>query len=215
MGQSAKSRARRRQPLTGRLNLSVFPTACGWCGLVGTDNVVRAVFVGYRSADDVRRAADRRATRGAGNDDVSCTEHDWHPRLRQRLEQYCSGRPVAFDDISVALPRGTNFQQRVLELTRQIGYGQTATYGELAARAGHPRAARAVGTVMASNRLPILVPCHRVVASGGVGGYSSPRGVGLKHKLLAMEAEIGAVGTRARPTRRPGASRRRKQLSVR
>jgi methylated-DNA-[protein]-cysteine S-methyltransferase len=69
-----------------------------------------------------------------------------------------------------------------------LAYGQTSTYGELALRVGHPRAARAVGTVMATNRFPILIPCHRVLASGGkLGGYSSHAGTNLKQILLDME----------------------------
>jgi methylated-DNA-[protein]-cysteine S-methyltransferase len=77
----------------------------------------------------------------------------------------------------------------VLQLARKIGYGRTVAYGELAARAGNSRAARAIGAVMASNPLPIIVPCHRVVASGGaIGGFSAPHGIELKKRLLEMEA---------------------------
>jgi methylated-DNA-[protein]-cysteine S-methyltransferase len=67
------------------------------------------------------------------------------------------------------------------------------SYGELAAKAGYPRAARAVGSVMSSNRFPIVIPCHRVVAAGEKpGGYTSPQGVGMKLRLLALEAGAAA-----------------------
>lgn len=81
--------------------------------------------------------------------------------------------------------RGTPFQRRVWQTLRKLPPGQTETYGELAERAGFPRSARAVGTAMRKNPIPLLVPCHRVVASGGLGGYGgNPE---LKRQLLALE----------------------------
>ena len=72
---------------------------------------------------------------------------------------------------------------------RLIPYGQVLTYGELAERAGSPRAARAVGNVMRTNRFPLIVPCHRVVgAAGALGGYSAPTGLKMKRRLLRLEA---------------------------
>ena len=72
--------------------------------------------------------------------------------------------------------------------------GETVSYAELAGRAGSPNAARAVGGVMAGNRVPLLVPCHRVVGAGGrLGGFSAPTGVELKKRLLALEAAPGAT----------------------
>ncbi len=117
-------------------------------------------------------------------------EADWNTGLRQRMERYTHGEADDFRDVQLTYPKMTAFQQRILDETRQIGYGETLTYSQLAARAGSPGAARAVGNVMASNRLPLVIPCHRVVASGGKwGGYTAPQGVSLKQKLLAMEAE--------------------------
>jgi methylated-DNA-[protein]-cysteine S-methyltransferase len=109
--------------------------------------------------------------------------------LRQKLVRYTFGEPVDFADTPLALPDGTDFQQRILKITRRIRYGKTMSYGDLAAKAGYPRAARAVGSVMSSNRFPIVIPCHRVVAAGAKpGGYTSPQGVSLKLRLLALEA---------------------------
>jgi methylated-DNA-[protein]-cysteine S-methyltransferase len=82
------------------------------------------------------------------------------------------------------------FRRRVLEtLRREVPWGETVTYGELAAMAGVPGAARAVGTAMATNPVPLVVPCHRVVASGGrIGGYGGGlHGVATKRALLARE----------------------------
>ncbi len=123
--------------------------------------------------------------------DPELCEDDWNADVRRRLERYCIGETVDFDDLPLDLPPGTEFQRRVLQVTRRIPYGKTMSYGTLASKAGYPRAARAVGSVMSANRFPIIVPCHRVVAAGGkAGGYTSPQGVSLKLQLLALEAGL-------------------------
>ena len=95
---------------------------------------------------------------------------------------------MSFAEFDLLLPARTPFRDKVLAATRQLGYGATTTYGELARRVGHPGAARAVGTVMSTNRFPILIPCHRVLAAGGqLGGYTAPAGPDLKQRLLEME----------------------------
>jgi methylated-DNA-[protein]-cysteine S-methyltransferase len=110
--------------------------------------------------------------------------------LVQRLSAYAEGRADTFLDVSLDLSHLTDFQREVVTLCRHIGYGKTLSYAELAARAGSPRAARAVGNVMRTNRFPLLVPCHRVVGSAGaLGGYSAPDGLRMKERLLRMEAE--------------------------
>jgi len=83
----------------------------------------------------------------------------------------------------------TDFQKQIYELVRLIPRGATATYGQVAECAGHPGAARAVGNAMAANPFAILVPCHRVVARNGLGGYAWGRE--MKEKLLIMESEKG------------------------
>src|SRR5205807_3041274 len=90
--------------------------------------------------------------------------------------------------------------QRVVSACRRIDRGRVRSYGELAAAAGSLGAARAVGNVMAQNRYPIIVPCHRVVGSAGsLGGFSALDGISMKRRMLAMEgAEIGARKTKTR-----------------
>ncbi|HEY2253750.1 MAG TPA: MGMT family protein [Planctomycetaceae bacterium] len=147
-----------------------------------------AVIAGHGSAAEVRRAAG--ASAGTASSAPDFCEADWYPELRHRLERYCLGDRIDFDDVPLELPRGTEFQTRVLKVVRRVRYGKTISYGQLAEKAGYPRAARAVGSVMRSNRFPIIVPCHRVVAAGDKpGGYTSPQGISLKLRLLAMEAE--------------------------
>jgi len=112
------------------------------------------------------------------------------PVLRQagrELAEYFAGQRRAFEvplDLSGCPP----FTRQILEELRKVPYGATLTYGELAARAGCPRAARAVGRAMAANPLPIVIPCHRVVAADGrLGGYSGGEGLPTKQWLLTFE----------------------------
>jgi methylated-DNA-[protein]-cysteine S-methyltransferase len=106
--------------------------------------------------------------------------------LADRFAAYFAGEPSSFDDVVLDLDGVTPFQRALTEALRSIPYGETATYGELAALAGSPGAARAAGTFCAGNRFPIVVPCHRVVAAEGIGGYG-PLGVDYKRRLLELE----------------------------
>jgi methylated-DNA-[protein]-cysteine S-methyltransferase len=111
----------------------------------------------------------------------------WIPDpYRRELRAYFSGEPVSFRGWRVDGSGHSPFGRRVLRLLRRVGWGKTIGYGELAALAGSPRGARAVGRVMRANRTPLIVPCHRVVRSGGaLGGYGA--GVKIKKTLLALE----------------------------
>ncbi len=104
---------------------------------------------------------------------------------RRELDEYFAGRRTAFAlPIDFSLSRG--FGRRVLRATAQIPYGSVATYGQVAARAGSPRAYRAAGTALGHNPIPIFVPCHRVLhAGGGLGGYTG--GLERKRYLLGVE----------------------------
>jgi len=107
--------------------------------------------------------------------------------VRRELERYFAGRLRDFDlplDWSLAGP----FARRVLRRTARIPYGSVASYGDVAAEVGTPRGARAVGNAVGSNPIPVVVPCHRVVRTGGaIGGYGG--GLPRKRWLLALEAE--------------------------
>ncbi len=106
--------------------------------------------------------------------------------LPLRLQRYFDGEMVTFPD-KLDLEGATTFEQVVWKATRFIPYGEVKSYAWVAHRIGKPRACRAVGGAMARNRFPIVVPCHRVVASdGSLGGFGG--GLGLKKRLLDMEA---------------------------
>jgi methylated-DNA-[protein]-cysteine S-methyltransferase len=106
--------------------------------------------------------------------------------LAARFASYFTGAVDAFDDVEVDLDDGPGFQRALTDALRSVPYGETVTYGELAALAGSPNAARAAGTFCAGNRFPIVVPCHRVVAANGIGGFGS-LGVAYKRRLLELE----------------------------
>jgi methylated-DNA-[protein]-cysteine S-methyltransferase len=106
----------------------------------------------------------------------------------RELDEYFAGRRRSFD-LPIDLRGAAPFTAQVLEQLARVPYGRTATYGELAALVGHPRAARAVGTVMNRNPVPIVLPCHRVVgASGSLVGYGG--GLPRKEQLLRLEGAL-------------------------
>lgn len=163
--------------------LSAFSTSLGWFGIVGRDEDVLALAFGQPTVGAVHTKL-----LAEGVISRSTTPSDWCPALRQRLIAYAEGAADDFADVRIVDTRTTDFQRAVVQVVRTIGYGRVLSYGEVAVRAGSPGAARAVGRVMATNRVPILIPCHRVVASGGKpGGYSGAQGLRTKLRLLALE----------------------------
>ena len=104
--------------------------------------------------------------------------------LAERLRAYFAGEPVDFSDVDLQLDDG--FSGDCERALRALPRGEVVTYGELAALAGSPGAARAAGSFCARNRLAPFVPCHRVVAAGGLGGYGS-LGLEYKRRLLALD----------------------------
>jgi methylated-DNA-[protein]-cysteine S-methyltransferase len=111
----------------------------------------------------------------------------------RQLREYFAGKRTGFD-LPLA-PKGTDFQRAVWRQLQEIPYGETISYGELARRVGNPKAARAVGSANGSNPLPIVIPCHRVIAGdGSIGGFGG--GLPTKEILLALEQRT-SVGNRA------------------
>ena len=117
--------------------------------------------------------------------------------VRRQLDEYFEGHRRRFDlPVDLRLVRG--FRRKVLEATARIPYGSVASYREVAGRAGNPAAARAAGTALALNPVPIIVPCHRVLRSGGaLGGYGG--GLDRKRFLLDLESGRTPAGTEAMP----------------
>jgi len=105
-------------------------------------------------------------------------------QLAERLRAWFDGQPDDFLDVELDLDDG--FDGDCARALRAVPRGEVVTYGELAECAGRPRAARAAGTFCARNRFGVLVPCHRVVAAGGIGSFGD-LGVDYKRRLLALE----------------------------
>ncbi len=138
------------------------------------------------------------AVSGRGVEPVALREDDaLLPQACAQLQAYFAGEAVEFD-MPLDWSGATSFTRDCWQACREIPLGQTCSYGELAAHAGRPGAARAVGHAMSTNRIPIIVPCHRVLRSdGSLGGYSGPSGVAFKQRLLAMEAAAARQQSRS------------------
>lgn len=114
----------------------------------------------------------------------------WTQELVARLTAFLSGDDAPLDDVDLDLTWATPFQRAVAGALRGVPRGETVTYGELAALAGHPGAQRAVGSFCSRNRFMLLVPCHRVTAADGIGGYGDT-GTEIKRRLLELEGVFG------------------------
>jgi O-6-methylguanine DNA methyltransferase len=118
---------------------------------------------------------------------------DWGdsvPEAARLVSRYFAGEQISFASVPIDLGECTPLQEAIAEALRTIGYGETVTYGELAALAGRPNAPRAAGSFCSHNNLPLILPCHRVVAAGGLGSYGS---LGLDYKRRLLELERAAL----------------------
>jgi O-6-methylguanine DNA methyltransferase len=110
-------------------------------------------------------------------------------RLVERFGAFLGGVAVEFGDLRLDLDWASPFQRELADVLRAVPRGEVVSYGELAALAGRPGAARAAGAFCAANRFAFVVPCHRVVAAHGIGGYGAA-GLGVKRRLLALEGVV-------------------------
>ncbi|MDE2860705.1 MAG: methylated-DNA--[protein]-cysteine S-methyltransferase [Chloroflexota bacterium] len=163
------------------LRYGVFEVAAGWVGILASPAGIRRLSLSPESpADAIERLS-------GGGEELEASEASF-PDLANRLEQYFLGEDATLDDELDLV--GTDFQKRAWAAARSIPRGETRSYGWIARSIGNPGAARAVGQAMRSNPVPFIVPCHRVVGSGGaMRGYGGPDGVEMKLKLLAMESD--------------------------
>jgi methylated-DNA-[protein]-cysteine S-methyltransferase len=166
----------------GQLGLVAFETCRGWIGVAVTGQGIAGATL-FRPSQEAALAE-----LWEGYPAATLLEPAVLPELEQRLRRYARGEPVRLDDLALDLRSCTPFQRQVLRIVQTIPPGQTWSYADVARAAGKPGAARAVGQVMARNPVPLFVPCHRVVASGGgLGGFSAPGGLNTKRELLELE----------------------------
>ncbi len=156
-------------------------TPIGWCGVVASQGAVKYVFLAEPDLEGVKAAVFSQFS-GCLFDAEACREAIEF--LARYFQEGVAARPPAKLDFGSV----TVFQRRVWNLAGSIPFGQVRTYGWLAGRLGCPGAARAVGTALGRNALPLIVPCHRIVCSNGhPGGFSATGGTALKRQLLEHE----------------------------
>jgi methylated-DNA-[protein]-cysteine S-methyltransferase len=177
------SPASKRRTASDAASALVFSTSLGWIAFAVKNGAIARLTFGSTTAQNALRrlaipvSVDKRPSSA------------WLRDLVERLVAYADGEVDEFRDVPITDDHLTPFGRAVVTNCRSIGYGRTRAYGELAALAGRPGAARAVGQVMAGNTVPLIVPCHRVVAAGGLlGGFSAPQGLAMKRRLLALES---------------------------
>jgi methylated-DNA-[protein]-cysteine S-methyltransferase len=162
------------------LKYTILKTEMGWVGILGSSKGLLRVTLPKSSAQEARQQLGDRVKKASRSD-------KFFAGLSPRLRNYFAGHPVAFPD-ELDLSLATTFQHQAWAVTRLIPYGETRSYSWVARQLGKAKAGRAVGRALGQNPLPIITPCHRVVAKNGkLGGYSG--GVKMKRHLLKLEAK--------------------------
>ena len=162
----------------------LFETAQGPVALAWNARGVTGFRLPGSHFDDVRRSLLRRMP--------EATEAEPPGRVVEVVEairRYFTGERIDFSDVPLDLGRQGPLFSRIYDLVRRLGWGETTTYGAIAKALGEgPEVARDVGQAMARNPIPLIVPCHRVLAAGGkIGGFSAPGGSNAKARMLALE----------------------------
>jgi methylated-DNA-[protein]-cysteine S-methyltransferase len=162
---------------------ALFDTAIGRCGVAWNDRGIAGLQLPEADEQQIRvRMLQRFPTAG---------ETTPPPGVQRAIEDVVAllaGEPCNLSVVPLDMDGVPSFHRRVYEVARNIPAGATMSYGEIAARLGAPRAARAVGQALGQNPFPIVVPCHRVLGAGGkIGGFSAHGGVATKLRMLAIE----------------------------
>jgi len=168
--------------VTQELYYFIFDTPAGRVGILGSTTGLLRVTLPRRSTREIHQLL------GISPDRATLSPHRFQD-LMERLRAYFAGHKVDFPD-RLDLSAATAFQREVWKATRLIPYGETRSYAWVAAQIGKPKAVRAAGQALGRNPLPVIIPCHRVLASnGGLGGFSG--GLEMKRFLLHLEAKTG------------------------
>jgi len=183
-GEEKRAQARRRAMQPSEQHYLVFETANGFCGIAWTPAGITRFQLPAKSAEAANRHLLRRlphAKPGTPPADVA--------RAVSAARRYFAGEQTDFADLKLDLGEQTDFFERVYAAARRVEWGHTTTYGALAKElGGGPEAARDVGQAMAHNPVPLIIPCHRVLAAGGkLGGFSAPGGATAKRHMLELE----------------------------
>ena len=162
---------------------ALFETALGTCAVAWNDVGLTGVWLPEVHADALRRRVARRCA-GA----IEATPSGVVADAVEAMTRLLAGERVDLSSIAIDSAGIDAFDRRVYAVTRTIGPGHVLTYGEVAARVGAGASAQAVGQSLGRNAMPIVIPCHRVVATGGgLGGFSAPGGTATKRRMLVIE----------------------------
>ncbi len=161
---------------------TIFKTKWGYFGLAGTDSGLCRTQLPSANREKIKALLLKNLP--AGQFDKTFLRP-----LQEQIAAYFEGACVNFDRNIPLVPDGFSpFGTSILAACRNIGFGQTTTYGQLAKKSGRPTASRAVGSILAKNPMPLIIPCHRVVRNDGkLGGFTAPGGMNLKKRLLSHE----------------------------
>jgi methylated-DNA-[protein]-cysteine S-methyltransferase len=170
------------------LEAAVFETQLGYFGAAIRERILLKIVIGQPSVASARQLLSHSFEDRLEFSNSEEARSETLAKLETALADYARGLRVDFSGFLVDLSHLTPYQKKVAQVVRSIPYGETLSYSQVAELSGSPKAARAVGNVMANNRFPIVVPCHRVLASGGkLGGFSAPGGTSFKQSLLDLE----------------------------
>ncbi|HET8936719.1 MAG TPA: methylated-DNA--[protein]-cysteine S-methyltransferase [Polyangiales bacterium] len=163
---------------------SIFETARGFMGVTWNGAGITNMHLPTDSAASARRFLQRKA-----GDSSAAVPTGAIAEAIDAVKRYFHGEAIDFESIELDLTTRSAFDQKVYLTVRRIGWGRTTTYGDVARLIGRgPQAARDVGQAMAHNPVPVIIPCHRVLAAGGkLGGFSAPGGVDTKLHMLELE----------------------------
>jgi methylated-DNA-[protein]-cysteine S-methyltransferase len=162
---------------------AVIETPIGWIGIAWSAHGLTNLQLPERDKEGTRRRLLRRVPAA-----LEARPQGAIAEAVALLERYAAGEEIDFGDVPLDLSGADPFRLAIYRAARRLGFGQTTTYGGLAESAGHPGEARETGQALGSNPVPIIVPCHRILAAGNkIGGFSAPGGARTKRRLLAME----------------------------
>lgn len=162
---------------------AVLETVIGFMGFAWSDKGLIRLCLPERS----REAVERRLFRHGGVSSAT-GQPQWVVELIASIKAYAAGEDIDFSGVPVDLDGVDDFRLAIYDAARKLGFGETTTYGELAKRAGHSGLARETGAALGANPVPLVIPCHRILAAGGkIGGFSAPGGSATKERMLAME----------------------------
>ncbi len=191
MGHSTKGKGKdtvlsRRSPRASRRASLIFLTPWGWMGISETKKGIDAIVLPKPS-----RAAVESALRSSNPKPIDQRSSERLQAARTQMSEYLSRTRQSFD-FPLDLSQGTSFQRLVWRMLQRVPYGKLRSYQWIGARVGGRQYARAVGNAVGANPIPIVIPCHRIVAhNGALGGFSG--GLSVKRKLLTLEGTLSQL----------------------